>query len=112
MYNGKPAKYRKRDNDVNMFKDPVLKSEEEKGYLIRINENKSSRKQYDENQGNFGKLYLLSDLNEDPERIYRLYKQREYVEYAFNVFKNDLKVDRSYLRDDHILFSYVFLNLL
>ena len=42
---------------------------------------------------NFGKLYLLSDLDDDPERIYRLYKQREYVEYAFNVYKNDSEVN-------------------
>jgi transposase, IS4 family len=88
------------------------RSEEEKDFLLRIEENKRSKKQYDENEINFGKLYLLSDLNEEPERIYRLYKQREYVEYAFNVYKNDLEVDRSYLGDDHMLFSYMFLNLL
>ena len=34
------------------------------------------------------------------------------MEYAFNVYKNDLEVDRSYLGDDHMLFSYMFLNLL
>ena len=34
------------------------------------------------------------------------------MEYAFNVYKNDLEVDRSYLRDDHMLFTYMFLNLL
>jgi transposase len=112
LYDGKPVKYWKRENDVYMFEDPILKSEEEKDFLIRIEENKRSRKQYDENEINFGKLYLLSDLNEEPERIYRLYKQREYVEYAFNVYKNDLEADRSYLRDDHMLFTYMFLNLL
>jgi transposase len=69
-------------------------------------------KQFDENEINFGKLYLLSDLNDEPERIYRLYKQREYVEYAFNVYKNDLEADRSYLRDDGMLFVYMFLSLL
>jgi len=111
-YDGKPVKYWKRENDVYMFEDPVLRSEEEKDFLLRIEENKRSRKQYDENEINFGKLYLLSDLNEEPERIYRLYKQREYVEYAFNVYKNDLEADRSYLRDDHMLFTYMFLNLL
>ena len=95
-----------------MFEDPVLRSEEEKDFLLRIEENKRSRKQFDEEQENFGKLYLLSDLNEEPERIYRLYKQREYVEYAFNVYKNDLEADRSYLRDDHMMFTYMFLNLL
>jgi len=112
LYDGKPVKYWKRENDVYMFEDPVLKSEEEKDFLLRIEENKRSRKQYDENEINFGKLYLLSDLTEEPERIYRLYKQREYVEYAFNVYKNDLEADRSYLRDDHMLFTYMFLNLL
>ena len=111
-YDGKPIKYWKRENDVYIFEDPVLRSEEEKDYLIRIEENKRSRKQFDENEINFGKLYLLSDLNEDPEKIYRLYKQREYVEYAFNVYKNDLEVDKSYMRDDHMLFTYIFLNLL
>ena len=89
----------------------VLKSEEEKDFLIKIEENRRSRKQYDENEINSGKLYLLSDLNEEPERIYRLYKQREYVEYAFNVYKNNLEADRSYLEDDRMLFTYMFPNL-
>ena len=112
MYDGKPVKYWQRNDDVYIFEDPVLKSEEEKDYLIRISKNRRSKREYDENQINFGKLYLLSDLREEPERIYRLYKQREYVEYAFNVYKNDLEADRSYLRDDHMLFTYMFLNLL
>ncbi len=112
LYDGKPVKYWKRENDVYMFEDPVLKSEEEKDYLIRIGENRRSRKQYDENEINFGKLYLLSDLNDEPERIYCMYKQREYVEYAFNVYKNDLEADRSYLRDNHMISTYMFLNLL
>ena len=112
IYDGKPVKYWQQEDGVYIYEDPILKSEEEKDYLIRINDNKKSKKQYDENEINFGKLYLLSDLNEEPERIYRLYKQREYVEYAFNVYKNDLEADRSYLRDDHMLFTYMFLNLL
>lgn len=112
LYDGKPIKYWKRDNDVYIFEDPVLKSEEEKDFLLRIEENRRSKKQFEEHQHNFGKLYLLSDLMDEPEKIYRLYKQREYVEYAFNVFKNDLEADRSYLRDDHMLSTYMFLNLL
>ncbi len=34
------------------------------------------------------------------------------MEYAFNVYKNDLEADRSYLRDDHMLFTYMFLNMI
>ncbi|MGC8483967.1 MAG: IS1634 family transposase, partial [Thermodesulfobium sp.] len=79
---------------------------------IRVKDGKDSRKSFSEDSVNFGRIHLLSDLNEDPERIYRLYKQREYVEYAFNVYKNDLEVDRSYLRDDGMIFVYMFLNLL
>lgn len=112
MYDGKPVKYWNNENDVYIFEDPVLKSEEEKDYLIRIHKNARSKTSFNERSEYFGKLYLLSDLKEQPERIYRLYKQREYVEYAFNVYKNDLEADRSYLRDDHMLFSYMFLNLL
>jgi len=93
-YDGKPVKYWKRGNEVYIFEGPVLKSEEEKDFLTRIEENKIKMNDYEENEVDFGKLYLLSDLNDEPERIYRLYKQREYVEYAFNVYKNDLEVSR------------------
>ena len=37
------VKYWKRENDVYIYEDPVLRSEEEKDYLIRIEENKRSR---------------------------------------------------------------------
>ena len=36
LYDGEPVKYWKRENDVYIYEDPVLKSEEEKDYLIRI----------------------------------------------------------------------------
>ena len=110
MYNGRPVKYRRPTDSIYTFEDPILRMEEEKDYLIRIREGKDSRKSFSEDSVNFGKIHLLSDLSEEPERIYRLYKQREYVEYAFNVFKNDLEADRSYLRDDGRLFVYMFLN--
>ncbi|MCL4307528.1 MAG: transposase, partial [Candidatus Thermoplasmatota archaeon] len=54
LYDGKPVKYWKPVNDVYMFEDPVLRSEEEKDFLIRIGENSRSRKQFDENEINFG----------------------------------------------------------
>jgi len=44
-YDGKPVKYWKLNNDLYMFEDPVLSSEEEKDFLLRIEENKMSRKQ-------------------------------------------------------------------
>ena len=60
----------------------------------------------------FGKISILSNIRDSLQSIYLMYKQREYVECVFNVFKNDLEADRPYLRDDHMLFTYMFLNLL
>jgi transposase len=109
-HDGRPVKFWMPVDGVFTFEDPILRMEEEKDYLVRIKER--SRKRFIEDSVNFGKMHILSDLKENPEKIYRLYKQREYVEYAFNVFKNDLEADRPYLRDDHMLFSYLFLNML
>ena len=67
MYDGRPVKYWKRENNVYTFEDPVLRSEEEKDFLLRISKNRRSRKQFDENEINFGKLHLLSDLKDEPD---------------------------------------------
>ena len=112
MYEGRPIKYFQPVEGVYAYEDPVLRMEEEKDYLVRIKERKSSRKSYEMDSKYFGRIHLLSDLNAGPEEIYRLYKKREYVEYAFNVLKNDIEADRSYLRDDRMLSSWMFLNLL
>ncbi len=112
MYEGRPIKYFQPVEGIYAYEDPVLRMEEEKDYLVRIKERKSSRKSYDRDSTDFGMIYLLSDLNADPEETYRLYKKREYVEYAFNALKNDIEADRSYLRDDRMLSSWMFLNLL
>ena len=112
MYEGRPIKYFQPVEGVYAYEDPVLRMEEEKDYLVRIKERKSSRKSYDRDSTDFGMIHLLSDLNADPEEVYRLYKKREYVEYAFNALKNDIEADRSYLRDDRMLSSWMFLNLL
>jgi transposase len=111
-YEGRPIKYWSSVGGVYTYEDPVLRMEEERDYLRKIEEGKSSKRSYMDDSTNFGKIHLLSDLNDNPESIYRLYKKREYVEYAFNVFKNDLETDRSYLRDERMLFTYLFLNFL
>ena len=87
---------------ISMFDNPDL----------RIEENNRSREQFVENEINFGKLYLLSDLDEKPEKIYGLCKQREYVEYDFNVCNSDLEADRPNLRGDHMIFTFMFLSIL
>ena len=59
-------------NGAYMFEDPILRMEEEKDYLEKNCEGKRSRKSFMADSENFGRICLLSDLDENPERIYRL----------------------------------------
>ena len=72
--------------------------------------NKRIRKQDDEKEINLRKLYLLSYINNEPEKIYRLYKYLEYVKYRFNLYNDDLEADRYYIRGDHIVYDHYKLN--
>ncbi|EQD74847.1 TPR repeat protein, partial [mine drainage metagenome] len=47
-------------------------------------------------------------VRDKPQAIFELYKSRNDVEEAFDVFKNLLHVDTPYLRDDDTLRGYVF----
>ncbi|EQD74845.1 hypothetical protein B1B_02440, partial [mine drainage metagenome] len=49
---------------------------------------------------------------EKPETVFDLYKFRNDVEEAFDVFKNLLQVDTPYLRDDDTLRGYVFVSFI
>ncbi len=49
LYDRKPVNYWRRENGVYIFENPVLKSEEEKGFHLRIEENKRNRNQFNEN---------------------------------------------------------------
>ena len=44
MYDGKHVKYWKHEDDVYIYEDPVLRSEGEKDYLIRIEEKRGAGK--------------------------------------------------------------------
>lgn len=71
----------------------------------------SGGKKFDENKANSGKPPLLSDLDEDPKWIYSIYKEREYVEYAVNMYKNDQEANRSYLIRAKMFFIYMYHSL-
>ena len=41
--------------------------------------------------------FIHSNMKDDPETIYNLYKQREEIEQAFGAMRNELEKDKSYL---------------
>ena len=56
----------------------------------------------------FGKISVLSNLDLDPEELYKIWKAREDVEEAFDIMKNDFEEDKTYLQDDDSVREYFF----
>ena len=59
-----------------------------------------------------GKIAILTNTGEKPQVVFELYKFRNDVEEAFDVFKNLLQVDTPYLRDDDTLRGYAFVSFI
>jgi transposase len=115
LYNSRPIIYwkkKKGNRYLYIYEDKWLKQEEEFKHLIKIEKDKKNLKEYKEKKLKLGKLFIFSDIDDTPEIIYNLYKSREQIEHAFNIFKNLLESDKSYLRDDNKFDGYIFLNFL
>ncbi len=55
---------------------------------------------------------ILSSMNIDPLEIYRMYKDRCYIENFFDTSKTDLGGDTTYLRSDLHVMGYNFVAFL
>ena len=58
-----------------------------------------------------GKIPILSSMDQDPEEIYTMWNTKEEIEEAFDIMKNDLEEDKTYLREDDSIRGY-FLTIL
>ena len=114
-YNERPIVFWKRKKGSNylyIFEDKALKKDEETTLLRAVESGNKTSEMYYQKQKNFGKMFLLSNIDEGPEIIYNLYKDREQIEYAFDVFQNLLEADKSYLQEAAKFEGYTFLNFL
>ncbi len=57
-----------------------------------------------------GTITVVTDCCETPEYVFGLLKKRVEVEFAFNAFKNTIRADRTYMRDDFQLGGWMFVN--
>ena len=67
---------------IYMFQDQMLMAEESSTFIKMIVEKKRVQKEFDSESRKFGKISILSNVKDDPETIYGLYKQREEIEQA------------------------------
>ena len=94
--------------DVHIFEDILLRAMEENEYYSLMEAGKNPQFSPDK----AGKIAILTNAREKPQAIFELYKSRNDVEEAFDVFKNLLQVDTPYLRDDDTLRGYAFVSFL
>jgi len=115
IYHKRPIKFWVtvwRGRRIYIYEDILHKSEEEKDFLQLISEGKRGQKEFHKRKEKFGKIYLLSTLDTNAEEVYLMFKQKENIEYSFNILKNLLEADKLYTRTDEKLFGYIFLNFI
>lgn len=87
-----------------LYEDQFLKFEETSEYY-RLKLNKQDVKFHEERAG---KIALLSNIDRDPRKIYRLWKTRDQIEKAFHIFQNILETDTPYVSKEEVFRGYIF----
>lgn len=95
-----------------LFEDVKMRAEEESLFISLMAEGKRQRSEFNDAKKKFGRIAILSSIDDDGEKIYLLFKQREEVETAFDAMKNELENDKTYLSDDDAVRGYFFVSFL
>lgn len=117
MYNNNPIWYyeteqKEANYKVYTFLNESLKSEEQKDYLIRVQNNidNYTDDNFFENAHKFGTLSIITNLENSPKEIYETYKIRNEIEVSFDMLKNLLEADRCYMQNDVAIEGWAFIN--
>lgn len=95
-----------------LFEDVKMRAEEETLFITLMAEGKRQSSEFNYEKKKFGRIAILSNIDEDGESIYLLFKQREEVEVAFDAMKNEMENDKTYLSDDDAVRGYFFVSFL
>ena len=115
IYNDRAIWFFKREYNnrfVHTYIDESLKTEEEKDYLTRINNNYNgySMESFQKKQYTFGVILLITNINEDSKHIYETYKTRGVIEESFDHYNNLIGQDKSYMQSDVAMEAWAFIN--
>ena len=106
------SKKRKPYGFLYLFEDPELRGDEENLLLGKVNEGLLTMDDYRKERRLAGVIGILSDLDVLAQTIYEQYKAREEIEQAFDVMKNDLEADKTYLGREDAVRGYFIMVLL
>ena len=97
---------------VMVFVDEILKASEQKDYMLSIEKGLEG---YDMDgfyarQYRFGSLLFLINFKASAKEVFEIYKSRNEIETYFDVFKNLMGYDVSYMQNERSLEAWLFLN--
>ena len=95
-----------------MYEDAMMRAEEETNLIKKIQGGTKTQKDLEDERPILGKFSILSNMDDDPESIYGMYKMREEVEQAFDAMKNELENDKAYLHTTDGIRGYFFLSFI
>ena len=111
MFHDQPifySKYERSGRTMYTFRNDFLKAEEEKDYLRR----EKSPEKFKAIRERMGTISVITNLKVSGEIVYDMLKSRMEVEQAYDTFKNTIHADRSYMRDDHQMQGWMFVNFI
>ena len=94
------------------FLDGKLKTEEERDCLIRAKNDKTKLENYHKTEHRFGTISIVTKTELKPQKIFEVLKSRVDIEGVFDILKNVLNADKNYMRDDHALEGWMFVNFI
>lgn len=94
------------------FVDGELRLREETDYIRRIEEKKEgyTKKGFAEKRLKFGTILFRTNTDKPPREQYDIYKTRRMIEESFDVLKNLLAQDTSYMQSDESFEAWSFIN--
>jgi len=121
LYRDATQWWRKDDWDgrtIYHFLDKTVAHNEESTYMRRLEKEedpkakKSIERSYKEHRTGLGTLSILTDTGLDASEVYRLYKERREVEYAYDNLQNDLHADVTWMRSKESMVGFHFIMFL
>lgn len=110
---------KKDQQTIYIFSDDVMKTQEKKDFLLRIQnktecrqDEKYSLEKYYQKLPAFGTITLLTNGGANAQDAYQSYKSRNEIEILFDAYKNMLHADRTYMQNDIALEAWLFINFI
>ncbi len=114
LYEDRPVWYTMSPGRRNIYilQDTSLKAEEEKDFLRREEGKRGAVSRFRSIEKKMGRIAVITDLKVSGEVIYDMPKTRVDIEQAYDMLKNTIHADRTYVRDDYQMQGWMFVNFI